>query len=116
MLAKIRSIASSQPQTNCLSYRRFVPLGACVRFDSRRERVDGRKVYCRARLLSLDGATVHSEAEGLFYKTNERMLGYQEGMQLFGRLSNVTKEEILAQLREKRERRQAAKERPAAKL
>ena len=93
-----------------VSYRKLVPLGSCVRFDSSKERVDGRKVHCRARLLSLDGRAVHTEAQALFYKTSEKMLSYEDALTMFGRESSMTKTEFLAHLRARRARREQQQE------
>eukprot|EP01108_Squamamoeba_japonica_P002159 TRINITY_DN2010_c0_g1_i6.p2 TRINITY_DN2010_c0_g1~~TRINITY_DN2010_c0_g1_i6.p2 ORF type:complete len:182 (-),score=16.52 TRINITY_DN2010_c0_g1_i6:204-749(-) len=88
-----------------VNYRAFTPLGACVRFETKRDRVEGRKVYCSARFRSLDGETVHVEATALFYKTSERMLGYDDAKKLFGSQSNMTKQQFLNYLEERRKRR-----------
>jgi acyl-coenzyme A thioesterase PaaI-like protein len=48
-----------------VNFRKFVPLETYARIETWVDRVDGRKVYTKGRLLDINGEP-HAEAEGLF--------------------------------------------------
>ena len=53
-----------------ISYRRSLPLGSVVSVEAWIERIEGRKLSIKSRLLGADGE-LYSEGEGLFLKLNK---------------------------------------------
>jgi len=49
-----------------VNYRKFIPLGSTVQVRSWVDRIEGRKVFMKYKVESLDGKTLHSEGSSLF--------------------------------------------------
>jgi acyl-coenzyme A thioesterase PaaI-like protein len=68
----VRGLAGPTRQLD-LTYRRPTPLGQALRFEGWQERVEGREIHTRGRLLVGDQITV--EARGVFVKLSpERVM------------------------------------------
>lgn len=96
-----------------VDYHKFIPLGSTVRFECSLDRIEGKKLFIEAKLMHLVDDVVHSKAKALFYKSKP-LPTYDQAMQMFGRGSNTTKEQLIEQLqrrrRESREKRKRAEQ------
>ena len=63
------SVAASRTASLTVDYRNLTPIGVELRIEGWVDRVDGRKIYVRGRLL--DGEAVCAEAAGLFVAVSD---------------------------------------------
>ena len=49
-----------------VNYRKFIPLNSEVIFETKLDKIEGRKVYVTGKLKSLDGTVIHNDATALF--------------------------------------------------
>ncbi|KAL6062035.1 Thioesterase superfamily member 4 [Balamuthia mandrillaris] len=91
------------------TYKKLIPLGSTVRIECWKEKIEGRKVFVKGRLTDVEqGETVHSEASALFYMLQENQPSWRDAMRMFGRESNITKEQFLRALRARRKKKEEA--------
>lgn len=49
-----------------VNYKKFVPLNTEVQFKCNLEKIEGRKIFVKGELRSLDGSILHDESSGIF--------------------------------------------------
>jgi hypothetical protein len=87
--------------------KRFVTIGSVLKFEAWQIDRTESKINCTARLMSLEDGAVHAEATALFYRPAQT-LSFADAVQMFGRGSGMTKEQLMQLRTEKAARERAA--------
>lgn len=55
-----------------VNYKKFIPLNTEVQFHGCVEKVEGRKIYVKGEIRSLDGSVVHDDGTGIFVTVEKK--------------------------------------------